>query len=372
MNSQGVYPHFQTADGEVVYCYNWDWPAPDAIGTEYNEYKFYDGMKEITGDQVKVDEVAAAMLAGYHKDVDTGKYNVAPQFQSLVDDSYQDFLQGRNDPSSPFYGIKIPTPYTKEEFEQDVTQSVIWKVNGASSASGERQGLMASYTKLGQAILSYAENHPLDQQTAFPKNVTVITKTDGGTVSESNPLVMDPSTKLSQSFEISNYNGEIDINNLPSGYVIVDANGNPVSQVQGNETYRIKYIGNGNPSSSVATDAVNKITVKASYEAIKKSTYFSAVMQNNVPGKNNPYQNMVNLETTTENLIFPVTWSSKSSSSSSSSSSLGSTVQKEKQNTNKGVKHGMPQTGEALATSLVAIGVALLGMAGMITLRKQK
>lgn len=205
---------------------------------------------------------------------------------------------------------------------------------------------------------------------------------------------MDPSTKLSQSFEISNYNGEIDINNLPSGYVIVDKNGNPVSQVQGNKTYRIKYVGNGNPSSSIATDAVNKITVKASYEAIKKSTYFSAVMQNNVPGKNNPYQNMVNLETTTENLIFPVTWSSKSSSSSSSSSnsssssslvvshsssnlmsssgSLGSMVQKEKQNTNKGVKHGMPQTGETLATSLVAIGVAFLGMAGMITLRKQK
>ncbi len=201
---------------------------------------------------------------------------------------------------------------------------------------------------------------------------------------------MDPSTKLSQSFEISNYNGKIDINNLPSGYVIVDKNGNPVSQVQGNKTYRIKYVGNGNPSSSIATDAVNKITVKASYEAIKKSTYFSAVMQNNVPGK----QNMVNLETTTENLIFPVTWSSKSSSSSSSSSnsssssslvvshsssnlmsssgSLGSMVQKEKQNTNKGVKHGMPQTGETLATSLVAIGVAFLGMAGMITLRKQK
>ena len=186
VNSQGVYPHFQTADGEVVYCYNWDWPAPDAIGTEYNEYKFYNGMKEITGDQVKVDEVAAAMLAGYHKDADTGKYNVVPQFQSLVDDSYQDFLQGRNDPSSPFYGIKIPTPYTKEEFEQDVTQSVIWKIDGASSASGEQQGLMVSYTKLGQATLSYTENHPLDQQTAFPKNVTVTTKTDGGAVSESN------------------------------------------------------------------------------------------------------------------------------------------------------------------------------------------
>lgn len=239
----------------------------------------------------------------------------------------------------------------------------------------------------------------MDQQTAFPKNVTVTTKTDGGTVSESNPLVMDPTIKLGQPFEISNYNGEVDINNLPSGYVIVDENGNPVSQVQGNETYRIKYIGNGNPSSSVANDAINKITVKASYEAIKNSTYFSAVMQNDVPGKNNPYQNMVNLETTTENLIFPVTWSSKSSSSSSnsssskslsslssssssilshsssslmsSSSSLGSTAQKEKQNT-KDVKHGMPQTGETFAMPLIVIGVVLLGMAGMITLRKQK
>ena len=65
-------------------------------------------------------------------------YIVFSRVNILVDDSYQDFLQGRNDPSSPFYGIKIPTPYTKEGFEQNVTQSVIWKVDGASSASGEQ------------------------------------------------------------------------------------------------------------------------------------------------------------------------------------------------------------------------------------------
>lgn len=37
----------------------------------------------------------------------------------------------------------------------------------------------------------------------------------------------------------------------------------------------------------------------------------------------------------------------------------------------QGEGHGMPQTGEAVATSLIAAGVVLLAAAGAITLRKR-
>lgn len=319
--SQGVYIHFHVGspNGDVAYCYNWDWAAPDKVnGVDYNQYQFYDGMKDVTDNQQKVAEVAAVMEAGYHKNADTGKYEVAPQFQSIAAQSYQEFLQGRLDPSSPFYGVVIPAGYTQAEFEQDATQSVIWSLDGAPSLTGKQEGLLS--TSLGQAIKSYAQAHPLDQETAYPKNVA-ITTTSNGVVGNDNPLVMDPKTKLSQPFTLSNYNGGVDVTGLPKDYEIVDANGNKVNQVQSGQTYRVKYVGSGDPSSDKANQVVGNITAKASYQALKDSNYFAAVDQNAAPGSNNPYQNMVNLETVTKTFDFPIIWSSSSSSSSNSSSS---------------------------------------------------
>lgn len=320
--SQGVYVHFHVGspNGDVAYCYNWDWAAPDKVnGVDYNQYQFYDGMKDVTDNQQKVAEVAAVMEAGYHKNADTGKYEVAPQFQSIAAQSYQEFLQGRLDPSSPFYGVVIPAGYTQAEFEQDATQSVIWSLDGAPSLTGKQEGLLST-TSLGQAIKSYAQAHPLDQETAYPKNVA-ITTTSNGVVGNDNPLVMDPKTKLSQPFTLSNYNGGVDVTGLPKDYEIVDANGNKVNQVQSGQTYRVKYVGSGDPSSDKANQVVGNITAKASYQALKDSNYFAAVDQNAAPGSNNPYQNMVNLETVTKTFDFPIIWSSSSSSSSNSSSS---------------------------------------------------
>lgn len=319
--SQGVYVHFHVGspNGDVAYCYNWDWAAPDKVnGVDYNQYQFYDGMKDVTDNQQKVAEVAAVMEAGYHKNADTGKYEVAPQFQSIAAQSYQEFLQGRLDPSSPFYGVVIPAGYTQAEFEQDATQSVIWSLDGAPSLTGKQEGLLS--TSLGQAIKSYAQAHPLDQETAYPKNVA-ITTTSNGVVGNDNPLVMDPKTKLSQPFTLSNYNGGVDVTGLPKDYEIVDANGNKVNQVQSGQTYRVKYVGSGDPSSDKANQVVGNITAKASYQALKDSNYFAAVDQNAAPGSNNPYQNMVNLETVTKTFDFPIIWSSSSSSGSNSSSS---------------------------------------------------
>lgn len=322
---QGVYVHFHVGspNGDVAYCYNWDWAAPDKVnGVDYNQYQFYDGMKDVTDNQQKVAEVAAVMEAGYHKNADTGKYEVAPQFQSIAAQSYQEFLQGRLDPSSPFYGVVIPAGYTQAEFEQDATQSVIWSLDGAPSLTGKQEGLLS--TSLGQAIKSYAQAHPLDQETAYPKNVA-ITTTSNGIVGNDNPLVMDPKTKLSQPFTLSNYNGGVDVTGLPKDYEIVDANGNKVNQVQSGQTYRVKYVGSGDPSSDKANQVVGNITAKASYQALKDSNYFAAVDQNAAPGSNNPYQNMVNLETVTKTFDFPIIWSSSSSSSSNSSNSSKST-----------------------------------------------
>ena len=331
--SQGFYPHFHTANGDITYCYNWKLQAPDETnGVDYNQYKFYDGLQSVTGDQTKVDKVAAALEAGYHKDATSNKYEVAPQFQSIADQSYQEILkegQGNDinpQNNGPLYG-NLPSNYTEAEFEEDVTQSVIWYLDGAPDTSSTNSdgthtyqpGYLATHTALGKAILAYAQQHPLDQNTAYPKNVAV--KDSNGTVNDSNPLVMDPTTKLSQPFQLTNYNGGVSISNLPKGYEIVDANGNVVTQVQSGQNYRVKYVGSGNPSNTTANNTVNKIQAKASYEALKDSNFFSAKMTNASSTAVNKYQNMVNLTTTENTFNFPIIWSSISSSSSVSSAS---------------------------------------------------
>ena len=403
--------------------------APDnSNGLNYDKYKFFDGMNQVTGNnEQKVDEVAAALEAGYHKDATTGQYEIAPQF---VQDAQSDLnnlsnWEGTTLNPGPLYNA-VPndeTPGTDgalAKYEEDVTQSVIWYLDGASdtttltvteegkSVIATSPGWLATHTQLGKDILNYAENHPLNKQTAYPKNVAIAT-TDGGIVGNKNPLVMDPKTKLSQPFKLSNYNGGIDVSGLPSGYEIVNTNdpNTAVSQVESGQTYEVKYIGNDNPSSAMANQVVGNISAKASYESLKDSNFFSATMDDPVPpytsGEINQWQNMVNLETTTNSFNFPIIWSSSKSSSSSSKSLSSSSSSKSSSSSSKslssssssksssssskslsssssskstghkhGKNHGMPQTGEATAITLVAIGVVLLATAGAITLRKQK
>ena len=445
-----IEPHFQTKDGDIVYCYDWQKQAPDQIGTLYNQYKFYDGMQSVTGDQTKVNKVAAALEAGYHKDASTNTYNVAPQFQNVAQQSFNAAKKDSN-----LTGTFDPATYTLGDFERDVTQSVIWYLDGAPdgpvTGSNLPEGYLATHTELGKEILAYAENHPLDQQTAYPTNVSV--KDSNGTVNDSNPLVMDRNTKMSQPFQLNNYNGSVAVTDLPKGYEIVDENGNPVSQVESGKNYRVKYTGQSVPSNTTANDVANKIQAKASYESLKDSNFFSAQMTNASPDAVNPWQNMVNLSTIENSFNFPIVWQNVSSSSSSSSS-VGSSSQASSSsvkssstvsssqassssvksnsavsssksssssvksssavsssqansssvkssavsssqkntsltkqavvvgahnNTNsgkgtghdQGEGHGMPQTGEAVATSLIAAGVVLLAVAGTITFRKR-
>ena len=342
--SQGIEPHFHTANGDVVYCYNWQSLAPDVTnGVDYNQYNFYDGMGQVTGAK-KADEVAAALEAGYHKDATTGQYEIAPQFQQDAQDDFNNLsnMEGSTLKKGPLFGA-VPNNETLAEFEEDVTQSVIWYLDGAPDTTGTttssdgtttastQPGYLATHTALGQAILNYAQTHPLDNQTAYPKNVSV-TAANGKTVDNSNPLVMNSSTKESNTFTLSNYNGGVDVTGLPVGYEIVDAStGQEVNQVQSGKTYRVKYVGSGDPSSNKANQVVGNIQAKASYEKLAGSNYFSAVMQNAPAGMNNKWQNLVNLETGTSDFDFPVIWTTSSSKASSSSAASESSAASSKE-----------------------------------------
>lgn len=117
-------------------------------------------MQDVTGDQQKVAKVAAALEAGYHKDADTGKYNVAPQFQDLAQSSFEDTVA-----SSEYRGFIPSSNYTLSQYEEDVTQSVIWYLDGAPDTitidsqgyQVMQPGYMATHTALGRAILDYAK-----------------------------------------------------------------------------------------------------------------------------------------------------------------------------------------------------------------------
>lgn len=149
-NGDGMLYHFRTANGDVAYCYNWDLHAPDETnGVDYNQYKFFDGMDEVTGEQ-KASQVEAALEAGYHKNADTGKYEIAPQFQNDAQSSFQKVKQEMQGSAltqqyGPLYGAG-PSNYNLQQFEEDVTQAVIWKLGGAPSDNISDPGYLATHT----------------------------------------------------------------------------------------------------------------------------------------------------------------------------------------------------------------------------------
>ena len=324
-------------------------------------------MGQVTGAK-KADEVAAALEAGYHKDATTGQYEIAPQFQQDAQDDFNNLsnMEGSTLKPGPLFGA-VPNNETLAEFEEDVTQSVIWYLDGAPDTNdmttlsdgkihGTLQpGYLATHTALGQAILNYAQTHPLDNQTAYPKNVSV-TAANGKTVDNSNPLVMNPSTKESNTFTLSNYNGGVDVTGLPVGYEIIDAStGQEVNQVQSGKTYRVKYVGSGDPSSNKANQVVGNIQAKASYEKLAGSNYFSAVMQNAPAGMNNKWQNLVNLETGTNDFQFPIIWTSSSSQASSSSAASESSAASSKESSISSTKVASSSSKKSSSSSVKSL-----------------
>nr|WP_321315694.1 LPXTG cell wall anchor domain-containing protein [uncultured Ligilactobacillus sp.] len=280
-------------------------------------------------------------------------------------------------------------------------------------------GYLATHTALGKALLEYAQNHPLDKQTAYPENVHM-SDANGNAISDSNPVKIDPTTKINNPFTLSNYNGSVSITNLPKDYQIIDDKGNVVTTVESGKQYRVKYVGSSVPSSSTANDVANEVKATANYQTLVDSKYYSAQETANT-ATNNPFQNMVNLNTKAASFVFPIIFgekqassSVKSSSSSSSSSSNVTTSSSVESSNHKAMKnnssvvssskqatgvvvannnnqnhgsnngngtgkgngtgygHGLPQTGEQQASViLVAIGAIALAAAGYVALRKR-
>ena len=150
-----------------------------------------------------------------------------------------------------------------------------------------------------------------------------MTDSQGKEINDANPLKIDPTTKLSDTFTLSGYDGSVAISNLPADYEIVDKNGNKVSSVESGQQYRVKYTGTSIPSGSTATDAANEVKVTASYEKLADAKCYSAQIIGS-PDENNPFQNMVSLNTEAASFVFPVILCEQQASSSSSSEEASS------------------------------------------------
>ena len=223
-------------------------------------------------------------------------------------------------------------------------------------------------------------------------------------------MTVDPSTHESEGFQVKG--GDVTLPSSMNGYKVVNTQGQAVSTLEPGETYHVVFEPSTDPT---------KINMLCPYLHVATADYYHSNEAEGTmtygpdKGQKKPWQNMVGLETNMASLNIKfaksssqssslssesssssvksssAVSSSKSSSSSVKSSSVVSSSQKNTSSTKQAVVvgvhnntnsgkgtghgqgegHGMPQTGEAVATSLIAAGVVLLAAAGVITLRKR-
>ena len=307
-DGSGYYPHFNVNDDiGKAYCYNWDMDAPDNPGRLFNGYNFWNGAAA-SMDSTKSAQVTSALFNGYHLNKDTKQWEINPAFNDVAQQSYEDFYAEKsNSLSDP-----ISEKYSQEDFEQDVTQSVIWVLSGAQLP--DNRAALAYSTEFGKQLLSYAKEHPMDQQTSEAQNIKIVS--DGNTVDPVHPLVIDAKSLKSQTFQLNNYNEPVKVSNLPNGISIIDnATGKATNNIEPGKSYYLK-------ADSINTASANIKSFDVNYQKVADSHYFSVVDLNTSSDKaNNPYQNLVNLATETLKLPISYVFTSNSSSSSVVSSS---------------------------------------------------
>lgn len=316
--NNGLVKHFSVNDDiGKCYCYDYDIPAPDQPGYNYNGFDFWQQMNDVAGKQ-KAAEVSQALMNGYHLNKDTGKWEVSQAFQQDAQESYNQFKDDMNQQN-----IMIPNKYSLDQFEQDCTQIAVWEIGGeqASDLQQGDYGRRLMGTNFVQDLVSYSQNHPLNQQTAEASGLTV--ESNGKQISANNPLTIDPTSLRSQNFEYSGYNGKIAALNLGSNIQIIDSQTNEaVSSLEPNHNYYLQ--------AKTLNTANQKQNFDMSYEKVAESHFLSPVDLNATSSQaGNKYQNMVNLATKTMSLPISYVLTSVSSSESStiaSSSSVKNSV----------------------------------------------
>ena len=418
-------------DGEIVYCYDPDNYNPEANGingnplvedpaggVHYNRSDLWNGSEADGYSAASVDKVAAVLYAGYPNNIGGSQHN-GPISQAQVDQWYQQYL-AKNKLSS--------SQYSEAQYEYDMTQDAIWGVEGnvpGDNVADSQWSKQYQEDPLSRALYNYAQQHPLDPQNAAKNGVT-LENAQGQPIGANDTLTIDPSTHESEGFQVKG--GDVTLPSSMNGYKVVNAQGQAVSTLEPGETYHVVFEPSTDPTKINMLCPYLHVATADYYhsnEAEGTMTYGPD------KGQKKPWQNMVGLKTNMASLNIKFAMSSSQSSSSSSKSSSSSVksssavsssksssssvksssvvsssqassssvksssvVSNSQKNTSstkqavvvgvhnntnsgkgtghgQGEGHGMPQTGEAVATSLIAAGVVLLAAAGAITLRKR-
>ena len=416
-------------NGEIVYCYDPDDYNPsnnnDGNGqpvdpnaplnnVSYNRSDLWSGSEAQGYSAASVDKVAAVLYAGYPNNIGGKQYN-GPISQSQVDQWYEQYCanhQMSTDPSANNY-------FSEAQYEYDMTQNAIWGVEGnvpGDNVPASSFGNAYQDDPLSEALYNYATQYPLDVKNAAQGGVT-LENAQGKPMGASDTLTVDPKTHESEGFQVKG--GDVTLPTSTNGYHVVNAQGQTVTTLEPGETYHVVF--------SPSTDPA-KVNMMCPYLHVATADYYHSDDPASTGKKGQkPWQNMVGLTTNTASIAInfkmgsesssiastkssvqssvkslsssssnksssssskslssssssksssssskSLSSSSSSKSSSSSSKSLSSSSSSKGTSHKHGKNHGMPQTGEAIATTLIVIGAVLLATAGAITLRKQK
>ena len=277
----------QSAPQNIVYCYDYNKTQPldqqvaRPTDNQYQRYGFYEGMSNLgsnRGDQTKINQVAAVLMAGYPNNA------LGEQLDKLAEESYANFSGKSSRPSN----------YSLDEFKREMTQQAIWAIDTGNSS-------WATVNSYANALYQYALKYPLDQETATAENLKIVDSNNNPITS----LKINNSTLTSDTFKFTGYNSVLTVDDLPGGVSLIDNSTKKSTNVmKENQLYYVK-INNSNVGQTISLN-LNYMTLGDSY-------FYQPI--------NTKYQNMVQAQATNEKINLQVLSGSLLSSSSSSKSS---------------------------------------------------
>ena len=280
----------QSAPQNIVYCYDYNKTQPldqqvaRPTDNQYQRYGFYEGMSNLgsnRGDQTKINQVAAVLMAGYPNNA------LGEQLDKLAEESYANFSGKSSRPSN----------YSLDEFKREMTQQAIWAIDTGNSS-------WATFNSYANALYQYALKYPLDQETATAENLKIVDSNNNTITS----LKINNSTLTSDTFKFTGYNSVLTVDDLPSGVSLIDNSTKKSTNVmKENQLYYVK-INNSNVGQTISLN-LNYMTLGDSY-------FYQPI--------NTKCQNMVQAQATNEKINLQVLSGALLSSSSSvgASSSL--------------------------------------------------
>ena len=401
-----------------------------AGGVHYNRSDLWNGSEADGYSAASVDKVAAVLYAGYPNNIGGSQHN-GPISQAQVDQWYQQYL-AKNKLSSLQYseaqyeydmtqdaiwgvegnvpGDNVADSQWSKQYQEDPLSRALYNYaqqhpldpqnaakNGVTLENAQGQPIGANDTLTVDSSTHESEGFQVkggDVTLPSSMNGYKVVNTQGQAVSTLEPgetyhVVFEPSTDPTK------------INMLCPYLHVATADYYHSNEAEGTMTYgpdkgqkkpwqnmvglktnmaslNIKFAMSSSQSSSSSSksssSSVKSSSAVSSTSSVKSSSVVSSSQASTSSVKSSS-----------------VVSSSKSSSSSVKSSSVVSNSQKNTSSTKQAVVvgvhnntnsgkgtghgqgegHGMPQTGEAVATSLIAAGVVLLAAAGAITLRKR-